>query len=68
MYFYNGNNIYYCNAPNVNLLSSACSGDSALAAFLSEWLKENDIEYALGIGTLNKVDNYIKNLDVREVF
>lgn len=81
MYFYDGNKMYYCTAPNINLISSACAGDSALAAFLSEWLKGNDIEYALkkssaaggnvaesrGIGTLNQVNDYIKNLEVREV-
>lgn len=81
MYFYNGDKIYYCTAPNISLLSSACAGDSALAAFLSEWLKGNNIEYALkkssatggnvaesrGIGTLSQVNNYIENLEVREV-
>lgn len=82
LYFYNGNNMYYCTAPKINLLSSACSGDSSLAAFLSEWLKGTSIEYALkkssatggnvaesrGIGTLSKVNDYIENLEVREVF
>ena len=81
MYFYDGNKMYYCTAPNINLVSSACAGDSALAAFLSEWLKGNDIEYALkkssatggnvaesrGIGTLDQVNNYVKKLEVREV-
>lgn len=81
MYFYNGKKAYYCTAPKINLLSSACAGDSALAAFLSEWLKGNDIEYALkkasatganvaessGLGKLNKVNDYIKILEVREV-
>ncbi|MBT9831479.1 1-phosphofructokinase [Clostridium baratii] len=81
MYFYNGKKAYYCTAPKINLLSSACAGDSALAAFLSEWLKGNDIEYALkkasatganvaessGLGKLNKVNDYIEILEVREV-
>lgn len=81
MYFYNGKKAYYCTAPKINLLSSACAGDSALAAFLSEWLKGNDIEYALkkasatganvaessGLGKLNKVNEYIEILEVREV-
>jgi len=81
MYFYNGDKIYYCNAPDISLVSSACAGDSALSAFLSEWLKGNDISYALkkssatggnvaesrGIGTLSEVNNYIKKLEVREV-
>ena len=38
MYFYDGNNAYYCNAPQYKFVSSACAGDLALAAFLSEWL------------------------------
>lgn len=81
MYFYNGEKIYYCTAPKIKLLSSACAGDSALAAFLSEWLKGNEIVYALkkasatganvaessGLGKLNKVDEYINMLKVREV-
>lgn len=81
MYFYNGEKIYYCNAPKIKLLSSACSGDSSLAAFLSEWLFESNIESSLkkasatganvaessGLGTFSKVSDYIKNLEVREV-
>ncbi|MDQ0149010.1 1-phosphofructokinase [Eubacterium multiforme] len=81
MYFYNGEKIYYCTAPKIKLLSSACAGDSALAAFLSEWLKGNEIVYALkkasatganvaessGLGNLNKVNEYINMLKVREV-
>ena len=50
-YFYNGKNIYYASAHEVELLSSACAGDSALAAFLSVWLEdqenEDNIELAL---------------------
>ncbi|MPN36598.1 hypothetical protein SDC9_184108 [bioreactor metagenome] len=81
MYFYNGEKAYYCTAPNIKLLSSACAGDASLAAFLSEWLKGNNVEFALkkssstganvaessGLGTLSKVDEYIKLLEVREV-
>lgn len=50
-YFYNGKNIYYASAHKVELLSSACAGDSALAGFLSLWLddinNEKNIEQAL---------------------
>ncbi|MEG0050763.1 MAG: 1-phosphofructokinase family hexose kinase [Terrisporobacter sp.] len=50
-YFYNGKNIYYASAHEIKLLSSACAGDSALAAFLSLWLQdmenEKNIEHAL---------------------
>lgn len=81
-YFYNGKNIYYASTQKVKLLSSACAGDSALAAFLSVWLENpEDIETALkrsaatganvaesnAIGDLKKVDEYIKNIKVRKV-
>ena len=64
------------------MLSSACAGDSALAAFLSIWLKDKaKIEEALknsaatganvaesnAIGTLEKVDEYRNNIQVRKV-
>ena len=81
MYFYNGEKIYYCDAPKVKLLSSACAGDSALAAFFSEWIKGSNIEYALkkasatganvaesnALGTFSKVKDYVNILNVREV-
>lgn len=81
-YFYNGKNIYYASAQPIQLLSSACAGDSALAAFLSIWLKDKaKIEEALknsaatganvaesnAIGTLEKVDEYRNNIQVRKV-
>lgn len=81
MYFYNGKKAYYCDAPKVKLMSSACAGDSSLAAFLSEWIPGGDLEKALkkssatganvaeseGLGELDKVDEYMKKLNVREV-
>ncbi|PJI10351.1 1-phosphofructokinase [Clostridium sp. CT7] len=81
MYFYDGNKMYYCDAVKVKLVSSACAGDACLAAFLSEWFNSNKIEYALkkasaaganvaesdGLGKLDKIDEYIKQLNVREV-
>lgn len=81
-YFYNGENIYFATTQKVELLSSACAGDSALAAFLSVWLENpENIELALkrsaatganvaesnGIGDLMKVEEYIKNIKVRKV-
>ncbi|MGM9535360.1 MAG: 1-phosphofructokinase family hexose kinase [Intestinibacter sp.] len=81
-YFYNGENIYFTTTQKVELLSSACAGDSALAAFLSVWLENpENIELALkrsaatganvaesnGIGDLMKVEEYIKNIKVRKV-
>lgn len=81
-YFFNGKDIYYASAQPVELLSSACAGDSALAAFMSIWLEHPDhIEEALkrsaatganvaesnAIGDLKKVDEYMKNITVRRV-
>lgn len=81
-YFCNGEHVYYASAQPVKLLSSVCAGDSALAAFMSVWLKQRDeIESALklsaatganvaesnAIGTLEKVDEYRKNIQVRMV-
>lgn len=81
LYFYDGSRLYHCNAPEVKLLSSACAGDSCLAAFLSEWLTGKNLEKALkkasatganvaeseGLGSMDKVDEYVKKLIVREV-
>lgn len=82
-YFFNGKDVYYASAHTVKLLSSACAGDSALAAFLSVWLKNPDeIELALkrsaavganvaesnGIGDLNHVDEYMGKIEVRRVY
>jgi 6-phosphofructokinase 2 len=81
LYFFNGTTIYCCTAPKIQLFSSACAGDSALGAFLSEWLFGHSLEGALkkasatganvaeveGIGSLDKVNEYMKQLKVREV-
>ncbi|AKA70374.1 1-phosphofructokinase [Clostridium scatologenes] len=81
MYFYDGKKTYYCNAPKIKLLSSACAGDSSLAAFLSEWIFQGNIEKALkkasatganvaessALGDLKKVSTYMKIIDVKEV-
>lgn len=81
-YFYNGRNLFFTSAQPVKLLSSACAGDSALAAFLSIWLSDQEkLEEALklsaatganvaesnAIGDLKKVEQYIKNITVRKV-
>lgn len=81
-YFSNGKAIYYASAQPVELRSSACAGDSALAAFMSEWLKHPDqVEEALkksaatganvaesdAVGDLKKVETYRKNIQVRKV-
>lgn len=81
LYFYNGEDMYYCNAPSIELLSSACAGDAALASFLSIWLKKKDITLALkrasatganvaessGLGDLKKVNEYIDKLTVKKI-
>lgn len=81
-YFYNGRNVYFSTTQPVKLLSSACAGDSALAAFLSIWLEDpKNVEEAMklsaatganvaesnAIGTLEKVDEYKNNIQVRRV-
>ncbi len=81
-YFSNGKEIYYVEAYPVKLLSSACAGDSSLAAFLSLWLKnKEDVEMALkrcaavganvaesnGIGDLRHVADYMGKINVRRV-
>lgn len=81
LYFSNRLNIYYCDSPKIELMSSACAGDSCLGAFLSEWLLGSDLQYALkkasatganvaeseGIGLLDKVEGYIKDINVKTI-
>jgi len=81
-YFYNGSVLYHAGTKKVPLVSSACAGDAALAGFLSIWLKQPDeIERALkrsaavganvaessGLGLMDKVENYEKEIIVRKV-
>lgn len=81
MLFSNGTELWFCNAPKVKLVSSACAGDSCLAAFLSEWLSGNGLEAAMkkgsatgadvagsnGIGDLLRVSTYMQSLTARKV-
>ncbi|WP_392566010.1 1-phosphofructokinase [Utexia brackfieldae] len=81
MYFSNGQHLWFCDAISINLVSSACAGDAALAAFLSEWLIHQDVEAALkkasatganvaesdGLGLLDKVDEYLLQLTVTQI-
>ncbi|QIQ21849.1 1-phosphofructokinase [Zophobihabitans entericus] len=51
LYFSNGQHVWFCNSVKIKLVSSACAGDAALAAFLSEWLSastnQESIELAI---------------------
>lgn len=81
-YFYNGKNIYFCEAYPVKLKTSVCAGDSFLGAFLSVWLTNPEkIEEALkiasasgantaeseGLGDFSMVDVYKESINVRIV-
>ena len=81
MLFSDGKELWFCDAPKVQLVSSACAGDSCLAAFLSEWLAGNGLEAAMkkgsatgadvagsnGIGDLKRVSEYMRSLTGRKV-
>lgn len=56
MYFSNGSRCWFCTAPPIELVSSACAGDAALAAFLSIWLNRNDVESALALASATGAD------------
>ena len=82
-YFSNGEHIWFANRTfDVKLLSTVCAGDSSLAAFLSVWHDAPErVEDALrlsmatganvvecpGLGDFAKVDEYKKNIEVRQV-
>lgn len=81
-YFSDGRVVYYAGTQPVKLLSSACAGDAALAAFMSIWLDDfTKIEDALkrsaatganvaesnALGTMEKVEEYMQNIQVRRV-
>lgn len=82
LYFSNGEHIWFCNSVAIKLVSSACAGDSSLAAFLSEWLPDqNNIATAMkkasatganvaesdGLGLLDKISTYMDKLEVTQI-
>lgn len=82
MFFSNGKHIWFCNAVMIKLVSSACAGDSSLAAFLSEWLPEQQhVEQAMkkasatganvaesdGLGLMDKITTYMQQLKVTQI-
>lgn len=79
LYFYAGDaSFYYASPVKIELVSSACAGDSCLAAFLSEFLTGGGIETALkkaaatgadvaaseGIGDLKRVQDFMAQITV----
>lgn len=81
-YFYNGKDFYNCGTYKVKLLSSACAGDSCLAAFLSVWTHDpSNVEKALklgaaaganaaesaGIGDMKNAVEYSKHITVKKI-
>ena len=82
LYFSNQKALYFCNAYPIELVSSACAGDSSLASFLSIYLKdEQNIEGALklasatgasvaqskALGDLSRAMQYIDKVEVKEI-
>ena len=78
LYFSNGEQLWFCSAPKIELVSSACAGDAALGAFLSKWLNEADVAHALalasatgadvaasaGLGKLNRTQELLQQLQI----
>lgn len=56
MYFSNGVDCWFCSAPTIELVSSACAGDASLAAFLSHWLTTGEVEYSLSLASATGAD------------
>jgi len=79
--FSDGTGIWSCDAPKVDLVSSACAGDACLAAFLCRWQGGGGLEDALktasatgadvagspGLGRLLRVPEYIRGLTVTKL-
>ncbi|KAB8307335.1 1-phosphofructokinase [Erwinia endophytica] len=56
MYFSDGQNDWFCTAPKIELVSSACAGDAALGAFLSVWLSGGSVEQAMKLASATGAD------------
>lgn len=56
LYFSNGSDLWFCSAPEIELVSSACAGDAALGAFLSKWLNDDDVAHALALASATGAD------------
>ncbi|NWC65331.1 1-phosphofructokinase [Cedecea sp. P7760] len=78
LYFSNGSDLWFASAPEVELVSSACAGDAALGAFLSQWLNGEDISLALalasatganvagsaGLGKLDRIQELLQQVQI----
>lgn len=78
LYFSDGCRLWFCSAPKITLVSSACAGDAALGAFLSKWLPGEDVTHALalasatgadvagsaGLGKLNRTEELLKQVQI----
>lgn len=56
MVFSNGDKQWFCSAPQIALISSACAGDAALGAFLSVWLSGGSVCDALTLASATGAD------------
>ena len=56
MVFSDGHTQWFCPAPTIQLISSACAGDAALAAFLSIWLPGGSVVDALTLASATGAD------------
>ncbi|EMH4163403.1 1-phosphofructokinase [Pluralibacter gergoviae] len=56
MAFSDGKQRWFCPAPAVELISSACAGDAALGAFLSLWLSGASVPEALTLASATGAD------------
>ena len=56
LYFSDGEGVWFCSAPKIALVSSACAGDAALGAFLSKWLNKEDVAHALALASATGAD------------
>lgn len=78
LYFSDGKGIWFCSAPHIELVSSACAGDAALGAFLSVWLSGGELTEALalasatgadvaasaGLGQLSRIAEYRQHIEI----
>ena len=78
LYFSDGRRLWFASAPEIELVSSACAGDAALGAFLSQWLNGGDIPEALalasatgadvaasaGLGKLNRLEELLQQVQI----